>query len=250
MLTPDRRAGWLLAGIGFSLLGASWVVQNVGAVAAFFSGAGTPTYETYLRWAPAMNHSRLVLGTAFAGAMACVAWSGRFPGRRGWSWMVAAMVAAMLAGGALGLLEGSYDSRVHTANAAVLLTVELIAFSVVLLIAAARGTLDVFLFAALMLYTASMALSVPQLSAMSLFAATGGQRALPWLMQLQSVVFGVLMLGVAILRLELLRRGAPVREVFGRASTPRLRFLAPDGGSAPARAPRSRPRRHRSRRSR
>jgi hypothetical protein len=256
VLTPDRRAGWLLTGVGFAAFGVSSAVQDAGAVAAFVSGQGTPVYDTYLRWAPAANHSRFVLGTAFAGAMTWIAWSGRFPGRRGWGWIGAVMAAAMLAGGALGLAEGAYDSRVHGASAAVLLTLELIAFSLVLLISAARGTLDVFLFASLMLYTASMALSVPQLSAMSLFAMMGGERVPPWMMQLHSTIFGVLMLGVATLRLELLRRGTPVREVFGRAPSPRLRFLAAAGeepGSAQAAPPapplRIRPKRTRSRRS-
>ncbi|HEX2190844.1 MAG TPA: hypothetical protein VHG51_18195 [Longimicrobiaceae bacterium] len=234
-LAPDRRAGWLLAAVGFGVFGASSAVQDVGAVAAFLLGEGTAVYDTYLRWAPAMNHSRIGAGIAFGGAMAWVAWRGRFPGRLGWAVMLAAMLVGMLAGAAGGAREGPFEMRVHGFTAATGLTVELIAFATALLVAASRGTLDLFLWTALMFYASSMALSVPLLSSASLADSVGHRRPAAWLLQLQPAVLGAMMLGVALFRLALLQRGLRVRDVLGRGPGRRPRVLDLDrAGDAPA----------------
>lgn len=248
-LTPDRRAGWLLAGVGFGLLGASGAAQDAAAVTAFVSGAGTPAYDAYLRWAPALNYSRVGAGIAFAASLAWVAWSGRFPQRRRWAEMCGVMLAGLLAGGVAGVWEGSFDMGAHGFASSVAITVEFIAFAAALLVAATRGNLDVFLFSALMLSAANMALNVPLLSAMSLVSTLGGGRPPPWLLPLQSAVCAGMMLGVALLRLELLRRGLRVSDVLGRGPRRRLRFLdvavdpagADDAGGARSRGSRAAP---------
>lgn len=237
-LAPDQRAGWLLTGIGFLAFGSTGLVQDVGAVTAFVLGEGTVAWDAYLRWAPPLNHSRIAAGIALGAALARVAWDGGFPTRRAWVRLVAALVAAMLAGAGLGVMEGSFDVRTHGLAAAIGITLELIAFAVALLVSAVRGTLDVFLFTALTFYAANLALNVPLLSAMSLVGASGGHRPPPWLLQLQPVIFESLMLGVAVFRLTLVRRGLRVRDVLGRDRAPRLPPGVPGGAAGAVRPPR------------
>lgn len=224
-LTPDRRAGWRLTGIGFTLLGASAALQNAWAVPAFFSGEGTAVYDTFVRWAPAMNHSRTFLGVAYALLMTGLAWSGRFPERGFWVGATLGMLAAAGAGGVLGGVEGAFEMTRHGPAVAVLLTVEMIGFCVVLLVSAVRGTFDLFLFASLMLYGLMMALSVPLWTGMSLAEVIGVRAPPPWLLKLQTTLFTSAMLGLAALRLVLLRRGVRVHEAFGRQLPLRIRFF-------------------------
>ena len=215
-IAPDRRAGWRLAGLGFLLLGATMVPQHAAAVVAFARGPGTAAWDVYLRWAPALNHSRIGGGIALAAGVGYVAWSGRFPGRRVWAGLAAGMAAASLAGAWLGALEGSYDTRTHGSAVALGVTVELVAFCAALLVSVTRGTLDAFLFAALTLYAVSLALGVPLLSMMVLRAGPESGRPPNWLFQLLQVAFMSTMLALALLRLVLLRKGLRLRAVLGR----------------------------------
>lgn len=240
ILTPDRRAGWLLTGIGFSLLGASAVLQDVGAVAAFASGSQTAVYDAYVRVAPALNHSRTALAIALGAGLTVLAWSGSLPSRRGWRWTTGALVAAMVLGGAIGFLEGPYVIGRHATVSTVLLTVELIAFALALLASASRGTFDIFLFASLMFYALMGALNVSLMTGMAWRAALPGGGPPPWLLQLQNVLFLCVMLGVATVRLVLLEKGLRVREVFGREAAPArpIRFFEPArGGGVVGRRP-------------
>ena len=215
-LPPDRYAGWRLTGLGFTLIGASATLQNTTAVLAFVSGQGTPVYDAYLRLAPAGNLSRCALGIAYAAALAYLAWSGRRPGRRFWRRATVLMLLGMAAGGAAGWAEGAFHIRTHGVSASVFLAVEVIAFAAVLLVSAARGTFDVFLFAALMLYALMMVISVPLFTGMSLAGTVTVPAPPPWLLHLQAVLFQGVMVGVAGVRLQLVRRGVRAAEVFGR----------------------------------
>ena len=217
-IAPDRRAGWRLAGAGFALLGGTMAAQYAGAVAAFGLGRGTAAWDAYLRWAPALNHSRIGGGIALAAGVGYVAWTGRFPERRAWVGLAAGMAAASLAGAWLGALEGAFDLRTHGAATALGATVELVAFGAALLVSAARGTLDAFLFTALTLYAGSLALGVPVVSLMVLRTGVEDGRPPSWLFQLVQAVFMSSMLALAVLRLSLLRRGIRVRAVLGRHS--------------------------------
>lgn len=221
-IAPDRRAGWRLAGAGFLFLGATMVAQDAGAAAAFALGPGSAAWDVYLRWAPALNHSRIGGGIALAVGLGYVAWAGRFPGRRAWAGLAAGMAAASLAGAWLGALEGAYDLRTHGSATALGVTVELVAFGAALLVSATRGTLDAFLFAALTLYAGSLALGVPVVSLMVLRTGAEDGRPPSWLLQLVQVAFMSSMLALALLRLTLLRRGIRVRAVLGRHSAPHL----------------------------
>lgn len=223
-IAPDRRAGWRLAGAGFLLLGATMAAQYVGAVAAFARGPGTAAWDVYLRWAPALNHSRIGAGIALAAGVGCVAWTGRFPERRAWARLAAGMAAASLAGAGLGALEGPFALTTHGSAAALGLTVELIAFGAALLVSVTRGTLDAFLFTALTAYAVSLALGVPLLSMMVLRSEVESGRPPNWLLQLLQVVFMGTMLGVALARLTLLRKGLRVRAVLGWHPAPHLRL--------------------------
>jgi hypothetical protein len=221
-IAPDRRAGWRLAGAGFLLLGAGMTAQYAGAVAAFASGPGTAAWDVYLRWAPALNHSRIGGGIALAAGVGYVAWTGRFPERRAWAGLAAGMEAASLAAAWLGTPEGAFALRTHGSSLALGVTVELVAFGAALLVSAARGTLDAFLFAALTLYAGSLALGVPVVSLMVLRTGVEDGRPPSWLLQLVQVVSMSSMMALALLRLTLLRRGVRMRAVLGRHSAPHL----------------------------
>lgn len=222
VVAPDRRAGWRLAGAGFLLLGATMAPQYAGAVAAFARGPGTVVWDVYLRWASALNHSRIGAGIALAAGTGYLAWTGRYPERRGWAGLFAGMAAASLAGAWLGALEGAFDLRTHGSAIALGVTVELVAFGAALLASAARGTLDAFLFTALTLYAGSLALGVPVVSFMILRTGLDDGRPPSWLLQLLQVAFMSAMLALALLRLTLLRRGVRMRAVLGRHSAPHL----------------------------
>ena len=209
-LAPDRRAGWQLTGTGFSLLGASNLAQTLAGTAAFLAGPGSATLAAYLRCAPALNHSRSFLVVGLAALLGVLAWIGRDPSRAGWRRLNAALGAAMLLGLAMGWLEGPLDVRTHGPRAAAVFTVELVAFALALLLSAARGSFDVFLFGALSFYGLMAALGVPTLAGLS----WGLPLTPAWLLPFQTVLFLLAMLGVAGLRLSLLRRGVRVREVF------------------------------------
>jgi hypothetical protein len=226
-LSPDRRAGWLLTGVGFTLLGVSSVLQNSAAVLAFAAGPGTELYDTYVRWAPAGNHSRVFLGIAYGCLLSFLAWHGGFPGRAFWRRAVAGLFLATGVGAVAGWVEGPFRMETHGVSTSIVLTVELIAFALALLVSAARGSFDVFLFAPVMLYALMMALSVPIWTGMSLAESLAGRAPAAWLLGAQRITFEAGMLGVAAFRLALLRRGVRVWEVLGRERALRVRFFAP-----------------------
>ncbi|MDP9348728.1 MAG: hypothetical protein M3P24_06260 [Gemmatimonadota bacterium] len=225
VLPPDRRAGWLLTGVGFTLLGVSSLVQNAAAVGAFVSGPGTDLYEAYLRWAPAANHSRVFLGIAYGCLLGFLAWDRRFPGRTFWRRAVAGLLLAAGLGALAAWAEGPFRMEVHGVSTSIGLTVEMLAFGLALLLSTVRGSFDVFLFAPVMLYTLMMALSVPIWTGMTLAQSLAGWAPAPWLLEAQRIVFEAAMVGMAAFRLALLRRGVRVGEVLGTERELRVRFF-------------------------
>jgi|GEM_PF-5289511 len=134
------------------------------------------------------------------------------------------MILGMAVGATIGAKEGPFIMATHGYFAAIGITIEVVAFTGALLISATRGTFDAFLFMALAFYTMSMALGVPLLSMMSIAAPARGNPP-PWMLQLQPIIFETLMLGLALLRLYMLRKGLRVRDVLGPDSRIPLRFL-------------------------
>jgi hypothetical protein len=205
-----QRAAWLLTGLTFTLMASNAILHNASAVLAFFSGPGTPVYKEYLRWSPAGNYSRIFLVLAYAGALVFLPriWSsarGRFQ-----PLSLALMLLAMGVGGLVGWMEGPYVAGKHWTAFAVLNALGLVVLLGALLGALFTHSMDRLLWGCVGIYALHEAFNVIWHSALAWIRVPGAWAPNPAQIQVYAALTYLAMLGLALRRLLLARRGVYV----------------------------------------
>ncbi|HEX2190845.1 MAG TPA: hypothetical protein VHG51_18200 [Longimicrobiaceae bacterium] len=208
--TRVHRLAWQLTGFTFVVGGTSMVLQTgIFAPWAYFAGRGTPVYDAFLRWNPALTQSRTFLVIGLGVVLSLLPLIGRY--ERGVVRLaVAFLLAAMAAGGVFGWLEGAYVSTRFYPSTAVANLLELIALFAALFVALTADTMDRHLWLALAVYSVSIGLNVIVYSALAWIRVEGVWSPSPRFVQFFLVAAHATMLGLALRRLQLARRGVRV----------------------------------------
>jgi hypothetical protein len=207
---PVHRLTWQLTGYAFILGGASAVVQlGVFAPWAYFAGEGTAVYEGFLRWNPAVTQSRTFLMIGL-GLVLCVLPAVRRYPRNPVPVAVGFLAAMMLAGGALGWLEGGFAVVRFFSSTAVTNMLELVMLLSALLIALVAETMDRYLWLAMLVYAIAIGLNVIMYSALAWLGVDGAWSPPPSFLQVCLVLAHATMVFLAARRLQLDRRGVEV----------------------------------------
>lgn len=201
---------WHLTGAAFLLHAAVNLVQLVWGGIAIRGGASSGAMESYLRWAPAMNHGRTFLLLAFCGTLLVFCLRRPVPGKGFVRGCYAALGVATVAGGALGFMEGSLLMRRHFLAVAAWDTVELIALLAALLGLLLADRADRLLWGALATYAFSVALSILWFTALSRMGITGAWAPAPWTVAAYRAATMLVTLFFAVWRLRALRLHQPV----------------------------------------
>lgn len=208
-----HRLAWRFTGIAFVLGGASAVVQLcVFAPWAFFAGRGTPVYDAFLRWNPAVTQSRTFLMVGLGLLVCSLPWLAARSERRLVPGGIAFLGLAMAAGGVLGWFEGAFVSVRFYSSTAAANVLELVVLLSALLVALLMDTMDRYLWLAMLVYAVGISLNVISFTALAWIRVEGAWAPPPLSLFVQ--VFLVLshatMLGLAVKRLRLARRGVRV----------------------------------------
>jgi len=208
---PDlQQRAWILTGLAFTLGGLDKVLVDSWAVAAFFSGKGTPVYDSYLVAATVGNHSRIVLKLSYGVILACFAAFRGVPARRFYALAFGVFALSLLAGGMLGWMEGRLEPGRHFPLIASSETVEMMVLLAALFVALLNSAVDRLLWASIAVYAVRQALNAIWWSAMTWFGT--GSTWVPssrWLM-VQACVAYTIMLVLAVRCLQAARRGGRV----------------------------------------
>lgn len=209
-----HRLAWTLTGVAFTVTGAHAVAQASFAAVAFTAGPGSPAWNTYLRWMPAGNDGRAfaVMGFGVALLYFVARGAAREP-RPPWSY-AAALVACLLAGSWVGLAEGPFTPAMHFPVLTVIDAVALITLLAALWLAAVHDTVDFLLWVALACYAAQEAVSVDLHYLASWLGTAGALHLWPGMPHAIGTATFAVMIGCALRRLLLARRGAQVPALF------------------------------------
>ncbi len=156
----ERRGGWMLTGVAYTLAGLHGMVQSVWAACAVWmmqNRGGGPVLDEYLRWQVVGNHGRGFLMVCFAGALLALAATDHLDRvRRPWP-SAAGLLLALLAGSVLGTREASFTGGFSAPGHWSLVTITSAATVLLLLVALWRAVvtdaLDRLLWTALLVYT-------------------------------------------------------------------------------------------------
>lgn len=205
---PHRKT-WTTVALAFLLGGASNVMQNAGAVWAFIAGPASSVWAEYLLWAPVGNHSRAFLRVAMAAALLGVAsiWIRARIQRRE---LLLLFGGAMFTGALNGRGEGAISAGVHFSSVAVLNTIEVSVILPALFVGMVHSTMDRLLWAALGVYAVRQTLNVISFSALAWLDVPGTWTPHPAHAQAIGVACYVIMIGIAVHRLQLAQRGLAV----------------------------------------
>lgn len=206
-----HRAGWLLTGIVFTILGLSTAIQNcVAAPWAYFAGEGTPVYDLYIRYSPVGNHSRGFLVVAYAMMMVGLAGLWRGARRHFGAAVVAASLVAMTVGAVVGWREGPLVQVTHWTATAISDSAELLFLLGALFVGVIWNTTDRLLWIALVIFTVHELLDVVWFSALAWSDVPGAWYPSTVFLHGYASVAYLLMIGVAARRVRLARDGVSV----------------------------------------
>lgn len=210
---PLRRLAWRTTGWAFTIHGGSMLVQTVFAMAAFRAGPSSPVFDAYLATATQMNHSRTMSLVVFFAMLAALVWQ-----RGGGTWVARHGVLAMVGGLALGAAAGGWDGpvggRSHYSAVVSVDTLELVFVLSVLFLLLVRDAVDRLLWVCLASYGLMVAMNVLFISPVGLRDLLGLWGPPPWTIQAHRAVLVTVMIGLAVRRLQLARRGIDVPALF------------------------------------
>lgn len=207
-MPEPHRAAWTLVAVSFTWVAAIGLLQGLAAVWAYFAGPGSEPYTLFLRWNPAGNHGRSLIGIAAACALALLP---RLRGRPERLRRVAPTAGGVLA--AVGIYTASLDGGTtasHLTTMALLTSVELLLLLGALLAGMLTGTLDRLLWVALAVYAFHAALNVVWTSALTGYFKPGGWYPPPHTMYYHAVAAFLGMGVLAARRLSMARHHVPV----------------------------------------
>lgn len=217
-----HREAWLATAVTFVIYGANMVVQDVVGVWAYFAGPQAPVFAFYLRMAPVFNHMRTFMMFAFYGAFLLLPLTG-WPERTRRKAFLAGLGATIVAGSAMGWLEGALTGARHLPNTAFIDIAAFALLGAALMVAMFKDTMDRYLWLAIALYGFTSILGVLYLTALSWFGS--GQWTPPvWQNPASKAILAIAMVWLAARRLQLARRGARVSGLMPplRSSQPML----------------------------
>lgn len=207
---PFHAVGWRLTGWAFLFHFVGLAVQNLWGGLAMMEGAGSRSMVAYLRWAPALNHSRTFVLLAFCLTLVVFAVRAGPPGARFWPLYLASLALAALTGAGVGLLEGRLVEQRHYLSVAGWDTVELVAMLVALLSVLVADRVDRLLWGALAVYAFSVALSILWFTALSRTGLPGAWAPAAWHVAAYRAAIRGVVLVLAWRRLRLVLKGARV----------------------------------------
>lgn len=204
---------WRVVGRTFTIFCLNMVVMLAWGTAAMAAGPASGVMRAYLRWAPALNHSRTFLWATCFLLLGCALLPGAATLRR---WRPAPLLLAGLGAGALaGAVEGALVPGRHFGRVALWdageLGITLVVLSAYLLL----GAMDRHLWMLLTVFAIQVALGVLWLAAMSVDQDGGAWGPSPRVMAAVRAGFGIAMVGIAWHRLRLARRGERVGPLTG-----------------------------------
>lgn len=209
-----QRDAWRMTGLTFVLFSLVAIPQLAFGTAAFVLGPEHPLYATYLWWAPVANHSRTLLVWSLYVSLAVLAFRSDAPSpwlRRAYPVLVVGM---LVAGGLIGILEGSFDAARHLSNTSLMDAAAFVALASLLFLLMLRDTIDRALWAALVCYGASAVVSSLFLAAIAWINADAWTPS-PTFMEASRVIFTTGMVSMAVWRLRLAARGVPLPGLLG-----------------------------------
>lgn len=162
-----------MTGAAFLLHSLCQVLQYAWGGVAMAAGGQSAVMAAYLRWAPALNHSRTFLLLGFCAALVVFAFQPAAPTSRFWAAYATLLLAAQGLGAGLGYLEGSLLVRRHFLAVASWDTIELMVLLGALLAVLKFDRADRLLWAALATYAFSVALSILWFTVLSRFGLPG-----------------------------------------------------------------------------
>lgn len=206
----DQSRAWRVVGLIFLFNGVHALAQDAFAVSAYISGSGSVLWDSYLRWAPALNHGRTLAFTLGFPILLTTRWRVMGCSRTLWRVAVATILGGMVLGALLGISEGPLQASTHFSAVAVLDAAELLTLLLVLFIVLVRSQVDRFLWVSLCVYAFSLAVGTLWISALINLDIPGNWAPSTLLMHAVRAVIGTAMVLAAVWRLSLARRGAPV----------------------------------------
>jgi hypothetical protein len=220
-----HRAAWQLTGITFVVFCVDRIAANVWQAAALRAGNPSPVLSSYLRWMPVFNHSRTFLMLGAAVALALLSFWKAQPDRRFWMAAMKALGVGLLAGVAVGMLEGPFDIPVHFTAVALWDVVELVTVLPMLFIALVTNRMDRYLWATYGMYACSIALAIFWFSLLTQLGIARAWHPPAWSVHAMRDVFYSLMLASAAARLWAGTRGRTVQGMLGRPMPAQLSTL-------------------------
>jgi hypothetical protein len=209
---PETSTAWILTGSAFLLQAVSLVVQLSFGTAALWRGAGSRTWDAYLAWSPAFNHSRTFHLIAFALALLLLlrrsnARSALVPG-------LVLIALGHLTGAGVGRMEAEYSALTHYTAVARWDVIELLLFLPLLHAALPSARIDRLLWFALSVYTFHLALSILWFAGLSRLAVPGEWAPQPWVLHALRLDLTTGLCVIAVHRLALVRAGRTVPPVI------------------------------------
>lgn len=154
-----RDAAWVVVAVAFLWRAVSECVQDSAALWALQAGPGSEPYEMFVRWTPAVNHTRTTVLTALGWVLASLALLRGRPAGFVWRWAAGVAPLLVVVGFYMGWREGPTSAR-HVMSLAVLGVVQMVGIMVALHVALFAHTLDRYLWLFLCLYGVQVAMKV------------------------------------------------------------------------------------------
>ncbi|HEX8431119.1 MAG TPA: hypothetical protein VF625_07520 [Longimicrobium sp.] len=205
---PVPRGAWLLTGVTFLLYSLSNILQDVGGTWAYLAGAGTPIFDTYMRYSPAADHSRTFEMFAYCLAMLGYTLVPAVRTASGVRLLMCGIAGGLVVGGLYGWSEGAFSLQSHYTAVAVLDVVELLLLLSTLFAMLVNNTADRLLWFALGAHSFSVALNI--LWMLGLRSVGVGWAPAPITMAMYRAVLAAVVVSIAVTRLRRARSGIPV----------------------------------------
>jgi hypothetical protein len=212
---PFYRSAWWLAGVTAAAECGCMAVQFVWGGLALRGGAASAQMESYLRWAPSLNHSRTFLSLALAGALVALALRRDPPGQLFRRVHLALLAVAFGIGTAVGMAEGPLVEARHYLNVALWDTLELMVVLATLFAVLVTDKVDRYLWGALAVNGFSVALSIIWLATFSRIKDPYAWTPAPWQIAAYRAFLELAMVVFAAWRISLARRGLSASGMIG-----------------------------------
>lgn len=216
-LTPEagsRRRAWQMVAFVYLLFAICHATQILFAITAFVLGPESSVFRAYLWWAPIGNHSRTLLVWSLYVSLGVLA----FRGEAGWPMLrrlyPALAVGMLVLGGMIGRGEGAFNLVKHLTNTSLMDAVGFLGLATLLFVSMLRDTVDRALWFALLAYGCHSVVSSLFIAALAALG-TGAWTPAPWAMEASRIAFSSAMVGMAVWRLRLARRGVSLPGLLG-----------------------------------